>query len=107
MHITSVYGVDDMISLGDINECAILRNLKIRYNNKQIYVSVIAVHAMSAVLYNRTINFNQNLRFPSIALRGARAHNFDPKTPADIHRNGARSCESIRKSAHLLAESNK
>lgn len=39
MHVTSVYGVDDMISLGDINECAILRNLKIRYNNKQIYVS--------------------------------------------------------------------
>ncbi|CAL1540128.1 unnamed protein product [Lymnaea stagnalis] len=37
MHITSVDGVEDMISLGDLNESGILRNLFIRYMDHQIY----------------------------------------------------------------------
>lgn len=39
MHISSVEGVEDMISLGDLNEGGILRNLLIRYNQNFIYVS--------------------------------------------------------------------
>ncbi|KAL8618879.1 hypothetical protein ACOMHN_000886 [Nucella lapillus] len=37
MHVTSVDGVDDMISLGDLNESGILRNLFIRYMDHLIY----------------------------------------------------------------------
>ncbi|XP_013068549.2 myosin-VIIa-like isoform X2 [Biomphalaria glabrata] len=37
MHSTSVEGVQDMISLGDLNESGILRNLFIRYMEHHIY----------------------------------------------------------------------
>ena len=39
MHPTSIDSVDDMASLGDLHEAAILYNIYQRYMNDKIYVS--------------------------------------------------------------------
>lgn len=39
LHATSRVGVEDMITLGELQEYTIMRNLHLRYNQQLIYVS--------------------------------------------------------------------
>lgn len=40
LHSTSVQGVEDMITLGELQEYTILHNLHMRYSKQLIYVSL-------------------------------------------------------------------
>lgn len=56
MHITSIKTVDDMITLGEIQEHSILRNLRLRYKQRLFYVSFIGeIHEYIEILYNQIL----------------------------------------------------
>jgi myosin VIIa len=52
LHATSLGGVEDMITLGELQEYTILRNLHIRYNQQLIYVSIYFQSASIHTLFN-------------------------------------------------------
>jgi myosin-7 len=52
MHTTSALGVEDMITLADLQEYTILRNLHCRYNQGLIYVCDYFLYKLGQLMPN-------------------------------------------------------
>lgn len=64
MHNSSINGVEDMATLQDLHDGAILHNLQLRYTQKSIYVSKHTAKSpthtqYSIVCYSLSVHFNK------------------------------------------------
>lgn len=56
MHPSSVHGVEDMSTLAELHEAAIMHNLYLRYTEDSIYVSVWLEHRIEWAWWGALLN---------------------------------------------------
>ena len=98
LHPSSLTACEDMVSLGDMNNAALLHNLRLRYWEDDIFVSRRFPSSFACPL----VTVQSRLRTPLYASH-FRASSSLTLVLTDIHRPDFDRCQPVQADPHLLA----